>query len=122
MSETNGEHVIDIEDLPERQTDLSIKIGGKDYLIVEMQEADLNHWQRFVGTRVQVDRRGKPVKQDYRGMHAELIHQCLRTPDGQRVPRETIQTWGTYAKNRLFALCRSHNGMTDDVETVEKNS
>jgi hypothetical protein len=120
---TNG-HVSEVIDTHEEER--HVKLRGEsgnveDYAIREMTSSDQAWWMKQVGRRIQVSRSGKPIKQDYEGMHADLIHLCLYGPDGKKVNKAVIQSWGPKCLNRLFALCQEVNGLNDKVSEVEGN-
>lgn len=121
--QTNG-HVPEVinEHEEERRVRLSNRDGKlQDYTVREMTGNDQAWWMKQVGRRIQVSRSGKPIKQDYEGMHADLIHLCLYGPDGKKVNKTLIQSWGPKCLNRLFALCQEVNGLNDKVSEVEGN-
>lgn len=107
-----------------RKPNKAVTLVGEDgkkakYTIREMSGEDQAWWLRQVGRRFQVNRDGRPVKQNYDGMHDDLIGLCLYAEDGKKVPKSTIERFGVAAKNKLFALCQTHNCMTAAAEEEE---
>lgn len=89
-----------------RSVDGSIKV----YEIGELPEPDgLARWMSLVSVRFPKD---KPS--NFKGMHEDLIELCI-TLNGEKVPRSTINGWGTKLKSRLFDICQRVNGLTDDA-------
>lgn len=75
---------------------------------------DLGRWTAKITTRVK--------NNDWLGMQEDLIAMCLYGPDGNRVPKSRINTFGTRLKARLFDKCQQLNGLTDEAVKRAGNS
>jgi hypothetical protein len=122
---TNGKPKEDLYDVLETHVEprpvwIRTKKDGQPerHEVRELGDKDLAWVMRRMGRRVQVVD-GKPVKQDYEGMHADLIHLCLYGPDNKRVNKDVINGWGTNIKQRLFYICQEHNALLRKVEEEE---
>lgn len=115
---TNGQagddlgEVIDERQEPEKVT---LRRDGRlrTLFVHEMDGDQLAKWMKVLGSRFVTGKDGESIKQDYTGFHADLIHLCLRTPDGSVVPKEMIERFGAKAQNHLFSICQRMNGLSD---------
>lgn len=110
-----------------RQRPKPVTIEGEDgrrkkYTVREMSGDEQAWWLKAGSRRFRVDRNGKPLRQDYAGMHEDLICLCLYDEAGAKVPRSTVERFGVALKNQLFALCQSVNKMTAQAEEEEEGN
>lgn len=120
--ETNG-HVEEelILDTHQPPMPVSLRHNGvvMKYEIRELVDEDFAWWMKKVTQRIQTGANGKVIRQDYKGIHADLIHLCLYDTSGRRVPKAMIDLWGAKVKQVLFAKCQKQNGMDRGAENEE---
>jgi len=122
MSEGNGQVEGPVFKAHEDPEPISIDFGGgkiRHFTLHELEDGvELAKWMRAVSNRIQTDRRGKLIKRDFEGMHADLISRCLKE-NGQPVPLGEIKSWGAKIQNYLFDRAQIKNGLNDQVEAAE---
>ncbi len=119
----NGKPDDDVEVLHTHRRPRKVYVEDKNgtrilYEIREMTDEEFSGWLKESGKRFQY-RDGKPIKQRFEGMHASLIARCLYDPQGRRVPKAMIETWGVALKQKLSNYCTEVNGLTQAAEDEE---
>lgn len=121
---TNGRYEEIMEHQPDRKVLLVNEKGAKEeYTLRELSESDLAWWMKRMGQRVVTNARtGKPVKQDYDGLHVELIGKCLYDRSGKPASKTWLASLGSKALSRLYAICREVSGLDDKGEEAEEKN
>lgn len=93
--------------------------GEAKYTVNEMDGDPLADWMEIIGKRIKTDGKGKTVRSDFKGLHADLISLCLKDAQGNLVSKTTIRHWGAHLQNKLFEMCQEMNGLKDSDKDEE---
>lgn len=116
MSNEQTPPVPPIPEFSSRRKVQPIRVDGADYDLHEMGGDGLAEWMRTQALKVRTDAKGRydDKRSSFREIHATLIHLCLRTKEGKKVPTSVIAGWGSSTQNGIFKLCQQLNGLSDE--------
>jgi len=95
-----------------------VKIGGEDYVVLELDGRERDIYLNNVSARMRVDKDGKPsgVK-NFTGLQSSLLALATRKiVDGEKkpVPEKEIQAWPSKVQSKLFDIAKELSDLGDE--------
>lgn len=113
MSDQQNQSSENLDTFDEHEEPVRVRVKNpatgqtETFEVREFPDDGLGKWMQKVTPRAQKD--------DYVGMHEELIVMCLFDESGNAVSPGRIAKFGPRLKQHLFRLCQQMNGLTDEA-------
>lgn len=109
----NLEFSLNLETIP-------VKINGEQYLLVELDGRERDHYLNSLGNRVRIGPNGQPTgMKTFDGLQASLVAASLRkVVDGAReqVDAATVQKWPARVVDALFKEAQRLSALDEKTE------